>query len=71
MDKNIKFGVSHNGASAAGGSALGNGKKGKTVCFRSAEGSRAYRFNGAPQERCVLPGGMYTLLGEYTGWTAG
>ena len=51
--------------------AFGNYKKIKTVRFRSAEGARAYRFNGAPRERYILPDRAYAMLGEYTGWTAG
>ena len=51
--------------------AFGNYKKIKTVRFRSAEGARAYRFNGAPRERYILPDRAYALLGEYAGWTAG
>ena len=52
--------------------AFGNYKKKiKTVRFRSAEGARAYRFNGAPRERYILPDRAYALLGKYAGWTAG
>ena len=51
--------------------AFGNYKKIKTVRFRSAEGVRAYRLNGAPRERYILPDRAYALLGKYAGWTAG